>query len=229
MNISLLSRLLRSPGEVANDCKNDHDVTEIAKNALIAIVAGAVLFGAVVGSWHGNKQMAFAALKMPIVMVATLMLCAPAFYAIAAVFGRPWPIRAVVSLALVAGARFSLVLVAAAPAMWLTIDLGAPYHAVKLVAVLAYALAGLAALGLLLRGLGDGAGKKMTIGLFVVIFLFVGGQVAWVLRPYLGTPGQQEIALFTHEREGGLAVQLIRSMRELTGQRPQQHEESRQP
>jgi len=215
IDIALVNRLLRAPEEVAQDCKDDREVAKVAKNAMIAIAVGAAAFGAVVGSWHGGPQIGFAALKMPIVMLGTLILCAPAFYAVAAVFGRPWRFRAVVSLALVAGARFALVLLAAAPALWLTINLGAPYHAIKLVAALAYALAGLAALTLLLRGLGDGPGKSLTIVLFVGIFLMVGGQTAWILRPYLGTPGQAEIALFTREREGGLAVQLLHSVREL--------------
>lgn len=219
IDIALINRILRSPGEVARDCRDDHDVALIAKNALIAIAACAALFGAVVGSWHGGAQIGFAALKMPIVMIGTLVLSAPAFYVIAAVFGRAWSFRAVVSLALVAGARFSLVLLAAAPALWLTINLGAPYHAIKLIAALAYGLAGLAALALLVRGLGDGPGKGMTIAIFVGIFLMVGGQSAWILRPYLGTPGTAEITLFTHEREGGLAVQLIASARDLFARR----------
>jgi hypothetical protein len=215
IDIALVNRLLRAPEEVAQDCKDDRDVAKVAKNAMLAIAICAAVFGAVVGSWHGGPQIGFAALKMPIVMLGTLILCAPAFYAVAAVFGRPWRFRAVVSLALVAGARFALVLLAAAPALWLTINLGAPYHAIKLVAALAYALAGLAALTLLLRGLGDGSGKALTITLFVGIFLMVGGQSAWILRPYLGTPGEKDIALFTREKEGGLAVQLLHSVREL--------------
>jgi hypothetical protein len=211
----LLSRILRSPADVAEDCREDRDVAAIARNALLTIAVGAAVFGGVVGSWHGGPQVAFAALKVPLVMLGTLVLCAPAFYGVVAVFGRAWRFRAVVSLALVAGARFALVLLASAPALWLTINLGAPYHAIKLAAALAYALAGLAALALLVRGLGDGPGKKITLALFVSVFLLVGGQTAWILRPYLGTPGQRTIALFTREREGGLAVQLVKSVREL--------------
>jgi hypothetical protein len=219
MNIALLNRLLRSPGEVAKACHDDEDLAAIAANALVTIVVGAVLFGAAVGSWHGGRQIGFSAMKLPLVTVATLALCVPAFYAIAAVFGRPWPLRAVVSLMLVAGARFSLVLLAATPVIWLTVNLGAHYHVVKLLAALAYALAGLTALGLLLRGLGDGPGKKATIALFIGVFLLIGGQTAWILRPYIGTPNRAEVALFTREREGGLVYQLYVSLTDLLGGR----------
>jgi hypothetical protein len=129
------------------------------------------------------------------------------------VFGRPWSLRAAVSIMLVAGARFSLVLLAATPVVWLIINLGASYDAVKLVASLAYALAGLAALGLLLAGLGKGPGRIPTVLAFVGVFLVVGGQMAWILRPYLGTPERDDITLFTQEHEGGLAYQLLLSAR----------------
>jgi hypothetical protein len=231
MNIALMNRLLRSPADVARDCKEDRDVAAVAASAILAIALGAVLFGAAVGSWRGSAQIGFAALKLPVVTLGTLVLCVPAFYAIAAVFGRPWPLRAAISIMLAAGARFSLVLLAATPVVWLTINLGASYDAVKLVASFAYALGGLAALGLLLQGLGDGPGKLATVVTFIGVFLVVGGQMAWILRPYLGTPGRDDITLFTREREGGLAYQLLVSTRylfdpaEASRARSQGHEE----
>jgi hypothetical protein len=212
LDIDLLGRILRSPADVAADCRDDRDVSAIAKNALLIITVGSLLFGAAVGSWHGGMQVFFAGGKLPIVTLGTLVLCAPAFYAVSAVWGRPWSARSVLSLMLVAGARFSLVLLASTPALWLAINLGASYDLSKLVASLAYALAGLSALTLLLRGLGDGPGKRVTVSLFIGIFLLVGAQTSWMLRPYLGTPGVSDIALFTREREGGLVVQLWKSI-----------------
>jgi hypothetical protein len=215
MNVALMNRLLRSPADVARDCREDRDRRAVASSALVAIALGALLFGAAVGSWRGGAQIAFAALKLPIVTLGTLVLCVPAFYAVTAVFGRPWSLPAAVSIMLAAGARFSLVLLASTPVVWLTINLGAPYDAVKLVASLAYALAGLGALGLLSHGLGEGPGRIATVVTFVTIFLFVGGQAAWILRPYLGTPGRDEVTLFTREHEGGLAHQLLVSLGEV--------------
>jgi len=220
LDVALLNRLLRSPAEVAADCREDRDLKSLAANAIGAIFAGAVLFGAAVGSWRGGVQIAFVAAKLPLVTLGTLALCVPAFYAVAAVFGRPWSLRAAVSIMLVAGARLSLVLLAATPVVWLAINLGASYDAVKLMAALAYALAGLAALGLLLRGLGDGPGRIGTVLTFIGVFLVVGGQSAWILRPYIGTPGRDDITFFTQEREGGLAWQLLVSGRRLVTHTP---------
>jgi len=217
LDVSLMSRILRSPGEVAADCRDDRGTSGIARSALLVILLGSVLFGAAVGSWHGGAQIFYGGAKLPVVTIGTLVLCAPAFYAVSAVFDRPWPARSVLALMLVAGARFSLVLLAATPAIWLTINLGASYDASKLTAALGYALAGFAALSLLVRGLGDGPGKHATLALFIGIFLLVGAQTSWMLRPYLGTPGQKEIVLFTREREGGLVYQLSKSLGNVAG------------
>jgi hypothetical protein len=222
MNVALMNRLLRAPSEVAADCREDRDLPRLAANAIAVIAAGALLFGAAAGSWRGGPQIAYAAIKLAIVTVGTLALCVPAFYAIAAVFGRPWSLRSAVSVMLVAGARFSLVLVAATPVVWLTVNLGASYDVVKLLAALAYSLAGLAALGLLLRGLGRGPGRIATVVTFLGVFLVIGGQTAWILRPYIGTPGREEVTFFTREREGGLAYQLLVSLgRVMHGERPE--------
>ncbi len=146
-----------------------------------------------------------------------LALCAPAFTALAAAFGRPLPLRTVLSLVLVAGARASLVLVATAPPLWLVIDLGAPYHAVKLAATLAYGLAGLAGLRALLAGLEPGEGLRATVTAFVVLFAVVGRQTAWVLRPYLGDPRDREVTFLVARKEGGLVHQLGYSVRSVFG------------
>jgi hypothetical protein len=56
MNIAMMNRLLRSPSEVAEDCREDRDLASVAASALVAIVAGALLFGAAVGSWRGGPR-----------------------------------------------------------------------------------------------------------------------------------------------------------------------------
>lgn len=224
MSAGILDRLLRTPKEVVNDCREERGAADVARAALIAIVVGAALFGGVVGSWRGGAQVPFAALKLPLVSIATLAICAPAFYAIAQVFGRPWPLRAVVSVMLAAGARLSLVLLAAAPVMWLLVNLGASYPLVKVLAALVYGLAGIAALALLIRGLGAERGRAAIVSIFVCVFTLTGGQVAWVLRPYIGMPDRSKtVALFTHEREGGLVYQLFVAAGEILSPTPTPH------
>ena len=106
IDVAFLNRILRAPAGVAAQCRSDQDVASIARTALLTLLLAATAFGAAVGSMHGGKQIAFAAMKLPIGVLGTLALAAPAFYVLAAVFGRPWPLRPVISLMLSAGARF---------------------------------------------------------------------------------------------------------------------------
>jgi hypothetical protein len=217
MNARLLHSVLRTPGDVARDCRDDHDIAPLAATSLTTIIAGSALFGAAVGAWQGGLQTVYAAGKLPMVMLGTLIVSAPVFYALSAVFGRATSARSILSLMLAAGARCSLVLIAAAPVVWLITSFGASYELVKLAAALAYAMAGLSALGVLTRGVADGPGKKQMLTLFVGIHLLIGAQAARCLRPYIGTPGESTVTLLTNKREGGLVYQLYDGARILLG------------
>ena len=203
-----LEAILRDPAALAAACVAGRARRALVVTALAAIGVGMALFGAVVGSMRGGAQIVYGSVKMPLAILSTLITCVPAFHAFAAALGRPWSYRATASLTLVAGARASLCLVAASPALWLVIDFGAGYHAVKLLATLAYALAGLAALGLLLRALGGGPRRTATAAAFVVVFLLVGGQMAWSLRPFIVRPEAERTVFLTRTREGGLLHEL---------------------
>jgi hypothetical protein len=216
MSANVLRRLLRSPADIAVCCREDRDTRAIAVTSLIAVVLGAAAFGGVIGSFRGGAQIAYAALKIPLALVATLAVCAPAFHALAAGLGRAWPMRSIIALALAAAGRSSLVLLALSPALWLLFDFGLDYHAAALAASLAYAIAGLAAMGILVRGLGPGSGRALTATLFVGVFFAVGGQSSWILRPYLVRPKTEHVP-FLRAREGGFADSLRRSSRSAAG------------
>jgi hypothetical protein len=216
VSATVLTRLLRSPADIAACCREDRDTRAIAVTSLVAVVLGAAAFGGVIGSFRGGAQIAFAAVKIPLALVATLAVCAPAFHALAAGLGRAWPMRSIIALVLAAAGRSSLVLLALSPALWLLFDLGIDYHAAALAASMAYAIAGLAAIGILVRGLGTGPGRALTAVAFVGVFFAVGGQSSWILRPYLVRPRTEHVP-FLRPREGGFADALHRSGRSAAG------------
>jgi hypothetical protein len=198
---ALAGWLLRAPARVASHCREEQDMRPLVLTSLLCTAAGGVAFGAVVGSFRGGVQILYAAIKLPVAVLLALALCVPAFHAIAAVFGRAWPLRTVVALSLASAARASLVLLAFTPALWLAFDLGLDYHAAALMSALAYSVAGLAALGVLVRGLGPGSGRTLTVLAFGMVFLAAGGQTSWALRPYLVRP-RTETPPFVRAPEG---------------------------
>lgn len=216
MNTTVLNQLLRSPEVIAKNCKTDRDLKTIALTSIAAITLGGAAFGGVIGSFRGGLQILYGSVKIPLAMMMTLAICAPAFHALAAVLGRPWPMRAVISLVLASAARASLVLLAFAPALWLGVDWGLSYHKAAMAASMAYGLAGLAALGVLVRGIGKGQGQWLTTAAFIGMFFAVGGQTAWILRPYLVRPKAESIP-FVRAREGGFADALLTGSRSAAG------------
>jgi hypothetical protein len=72
-----------------------------------------------------------------------------------------------------------------------------------MLATLAYGLAGLSGLGFWLRALGPALGRPALAFSFISLFLLVGAQAAWVLRPFLGDPRDTDVPLFAQGREEG--------------------------
>ena len=224
MSAAILNRLLRAPGEIAADCREDRGLREIAVTSLLAVALGAAAFGGVIGSFRGGIQILYAAVKLPAALLLTLALCAPAFHALAAALGRAFPMRSILALALASAGRAALVLLALSPLVWIVLDRGIDYHAAALVCAVAYAIAGAAALGVILRGLGEGSGRLVTALAFAAVFFAVTGQTGWIFRPYLVRPrtwtaaaGHMRDVPFLRAYEGSFADSLYLSSRSARG------------
>ncbi len=210
--MKFLIDLLRSPQSALEACANVDQQRQIAVTSLWVIALGGVLFGAAVGSFRGFPQFGIAALKLPVVTLLTLAAAGPAFHGIASAVDRRLSFRTTLAIVLCAGARSSLVLIAIAPLLALAVDFGAAYPLVRLAALVSYGLAGLSALAFVLRAFGPGTGRLLGTFSFVLTFLVIGAQTAWLFRPYLGSPRDASVPLFAHGRiEGGLLGALTRS------------------
>jgi len=195
MNAALVTTMLRAPSDVVRRCRDASDLRAIAIVSLVLIALGTGLFGAVLGASRGGIQIAFAAVKLPIAVLATLAVCVPAFHVLAAVSGRAWSLRSTVALMLAAAARAALILLALSPALWLAMDLGMHYHEVVFASAIAFGASGLAALGVLARAVSSGDARRevdltglgTAVG-FALVYLTVLGQTSWILRPYVVRP-----------------------------------------
>jgi hypothetical protein len=206
-----LERLLRHPKEIAEAARQGRVNSGVFVAALLAIVFGAGLFGAALASSRGGIQLLFSAVKLPIVCLMTLVLLTPALTAIAVVLRRPLSLGGTSVLMLASAGRASLVLLALAPVIWLAFDRGLAYHRGIIVACLCYGIAGLEALRMLRRGLGRDVRSLMIIGCFSLVLLPVGGQTAWLLRPYVGRPSQAHVP-FLRSRESSFGESVHRSL-----------------
>lgn len=214
--IELFDELLRAPKRSAERSVTGEELPAFVLSTLAAVVIGAGTFGAVLASSRGGVQLLFSAFKLPLALLATLVVVVPAFHAIAGALGQKLAFRGVVALSLAATARAALLLVALAPLMWLALDLGVGYHDGVLLAVLCYTAAGLAALRLWLHGVGFGARGALVVLVSALVVCPVGGQTAWLLRPFFGRPAQAEVPFLRH-KESSFLDAVYKSARSSVG------------
>lgn len=193
---TVFDELLRSPHAIAERSRAGGDLRPLFVASLSALVLGAGVFGATLATSRGGLQLLYSGVKLPLAMVATMLLVVPAFHAIAAGLGRPLSFSGMIGLTLAAAGRGALVLVALSPLTWLCFDRGLTYHPGVLLAATCYGLSGLAALDLVLKGVGFDVRGFAIVTLFGAILLATGGQTAWMLRPFLGRPSAATVPFF---------------------------------
>ena len=117
LDTTTLTTLLRSPRTIADAIGRGAMLRSIALTSLAAIALGMGVYGGVIGSVRGGPQIAFAAIKMPIVALVTLSLLAPLASGASRAFDLELHFDRATALVLAATARAALVLLALAPAL----------------------------------------------------------------------------------------------------------------
>ena len=163
------------------------------------MIAGAALYGAVLGMWHGAELSLYVALKLPLVLLLTSALSVIFAWTAARVLGLPLGLGQVAVLTFLALAVAGLLLASLAPVAWLfTFCAPAPGTQARTAHNLLYlmhtafvggcGLAGTAALWRAMQRLGAPLRNVRAVYLlWVVTYALVGGEVAWVLRPFVGS------------------------------------------
>lgn len=186
------------------------NVGEIIRTMTLTIAVAMAIVGAALGSYRGGEQILFAAIKLPVVLLGTAALSAPALTAIGAALGRRSALAIDLALVMSALARGALLIAAFTPLVMLGRAMDASYHEMILVTVGIFAIGGFAALSMVVRALAIEAapGWLTAVTGLCIVFTLVGGQLSWALRPYLVRPKTPEI-VFVREVEGSLFDAIV--------------------
>jgi hypothetical protein len=165
-------------------------------------LASIILFGAFaglsVGAWTGGVHALYVATKVPLLLLGTLAIGLPAMSVLGRFIGCPLGFRDSANLALSSIARTAVMLGALAPATtYFALTLPSRgltvYRAVVLSQVFAFAIAGFVGVTALRKRLAQvvpSHSKHLRVVLlWLLIYSFVGAQLTWLLRPFLGNPG----------------------------------------
>ena len=161
---------------------NDYSRPAPVRDVLGLAVAGPAAFGAAIGTFVGGWQIVYAALKMPLFILGTLALCMALMMALTASRLAPGE---VLRIALRTVFTTSAVLLAIAPPIAVAgLSLPKPrgYPGMVLVLTASVAMAGVVSVVRLRRAVGS---TPLLIS-WIAIYGFVGAQVAWLLKPWIG-------------------------------------------
>lgn len=223
--LDVLGKLVTEGGPYVTTMVNGTGQGGLAALLLAAAGVLTALYGFGMGWPAGVRQGLASAAKTPAMFLMTLGVCLPAMLVSAALTGVALePVR-LFNLLLLALTLNGVLLASLAP-IAAFFGLGSGYHFLKLLHVGLFAISGLYSMHVLHDGLAGLAATQPAAAaaagrlfmLWFVVYAFVGSQMAWLLRPFIGSPGLP--FEFLRRREGELnfySAVLLSAKRVLAG------------
>lgn len=163
----------------------------------LMIVVFAPIYGAVMGSYSLDSaercwQILFAAVKAPLLLFATGVLCLLPYFIINTIVGLRDDFRAAIHAVLGGQAGLSISLAALAPLTRFWYFSESSYRAALLFNAGMFTLATLAGHAVMLRYynvlIRRNRRHRIMLTLWICMYAFVGIQMGWLLRPFIGSP-----------------------------------------
>jgi len=169
-----------------------------ALRAALGVFFLLAFYGLAAGFFQGDRQLLVSALKFPLVVTASLLLCIPSLFVFAVLAGAQLTVRSYLTAVLGFAGRLGLIAAALTPVVWL-FSVSTRY---LFIAIWMHVLHWIFALGLARRAFGSPSlawkGGRAAVSLWLVLLFFVSLQVATVSRPLL-IRGEHD-ALFETEK-----------------------------
>jgi hypothetical protein len=191
----LADNLLR--GEVSPAGGSREPRLPVLGSLILAIVVYGMFYGAVMGSYGGMSglrfwQAVYSAVKVPFLMISTFLLSLPSFFVLNTLLGLrddfPRVVRALISTQ----AGLTVILSALAPFTAFWYISGSDYEPAILFNGMMFAVASFSAQWMLRREyaplIRSNPRQRWMLRTWIIIYIFVGIQMGWVLRPFIGNP-----------------------------------------
>ncbi len=191
--LSVAGAILRAPGAILRDLKEERNLVAYAASMILTTVLFASAYGAILGMFQPGLQTLFAAAKLPLVVLGTVLLCTPTFYVFNAILGSAFTLRQTLGAVLFLTSSTVIVLVAFAPISWFfTVSTRGTGFLMVLHGFVFFVASvyGMRSLNTARRYLAQIENGHTPIHgpfllLWFAIVAFVGLQMAWYLRPFV--------------------------------------------
>ncbi|HEV8606463.1 MAG TPA: hypothetical protein VGQ99_13905 [Tepidisphaeraceae bacterium] len=164
---------------------------------LLFILMFGLLYGAVMGGYGGVagdrwKQVIYSAVKVPFLLLGTFLLSLPSFFVVSTLLGLREDFGQSVRALVATQAGVTIILASFAPFTALWYVSFSDYQAAVMFNALMFGLASIAAQLLLRRFyaplIARNSRHRMLVRAWLIVYAFVGVQMGWLLRPFIGDP-----------------------------------------
>jgi hypothetical protein len=226
-DLAVVETILRNRHHFFGEIRDGIGLQAKMKAMLISSIAFMALYGAVMGSTHSLWQALSSAVKLPLLFLATLIVCSPTLYFFNVLFGSNQSLTQNVVLILTAITVTSVLLLSFSPIVLFFLLTTSHYQFFKLLNVAVFSIAGGMGVVFLSQGMrvvsiaarsgrDEGArSRAWVLRLWVLVYGFVGSQMAWTLRPFIGAPSMR-FELF-RQLGGNFYANVLVSLAEILG------------
>jgi hypothetical protein len=222
-NLAVIETILRNRHQFFAEIRDGVELGRKMRAMLISSIAFFALYGAVMGSTHSLWQALSSAVKLPILFLATLVVCSPTLYFFNLIFGSNQSLAQNFTLILAALTVTAVLLLSFAPILLFFLLTTSSYQFFKLLNVGIFAVTGIigviflsAGMRIVSSGGKEGAGaRRNVVRLWILVYAFVGSQMAWTLRPFIGAPSMK-FELF-RQLGGNFYANIFASIGEILG------------
>jgi hypothetical protein len=169
------------------------------RTLLAMIVLFGVIYGAMMGTFFDEGesvrvwQAAYSAAKVPLLLVLTFLLALPSYYVLNTLAGVAADFGEALKALLATQAGLTVVLASLAPFTLLFYASTTNYEAAIMFNAMMFAAASWAGQRLLKRFYAPLIARdprhRPLVRVWIILYAFVGIQMGWVLRPFIGQPG----------------------------------------
>ena len=190
---------------------------------LVLMTLFGVFYGAVMGTFGGVRderalQLLYSGVKVPLLLLVTFALSLPSFFVLNTILGVRSDFAESLRALVATQAVLTIVLASFAPFTALWYASSVEYRPAILFNAAMFGVASVAAQGLLRRWyaplIARNPRHRTLLRAWLVIYAFVGVQMAWVLRPCVGDPNSPT-TFFRDGAWGNAYVELARMVVEV--------------
>ena len=188
-------KLLAAADCLLRDRPSDRPLAPLPLSQLIWLLAcGGFAYGVIMGSGSGRPlQALYSGLKVPILLTASSLVCLPNFFVVNTLLGLREDFPRVLRGLLSTQTTVALVLASLAPLTAVAYLSSADYHFAIVwngAMFLAASIASQLQLGRIYRPLIAARPRhRICKSIWLALYIFVTIQLAWMLRPFVGSPG----------------------------------------